>query len=126
MGAGLRETKASKGDVVKVLSGLLGNPQLPAVPRELGRDEARAVLRAHELEDQSPQRADGASGRRVLSLRRHRVTGFPLQSCWRPWFAASSACSIPRVKPGSKLALASRGPCEGSLGFVDVRQVQLR
>jgi len=58
MGAGLREQKTTKSNLITVLAGALGNDRLPAVLRELGRDELRAVCRAHKLEDESPHRND--------------------------------------------------------------------
>lgn len=56
MGAGLRETKAPKSELVRGLSAVLGKARLPAVLRELGREELRTVLRSHDIEDDSPRR----------------------------------------------------------------------
>ncbi len=56
MGAGLRETKASRTQIARSLAAVLGNERLPAVLHELGRDELRALCKTHALEDSSVQR----------------------------------------------------------------------
>ncbi len=58
MGAGLRERKTARSSLVTVLEAVLGNDRLPAVLRELGRDELRTVCSALELEAESPRRDD--------------------------------------------------------------------
>jgi hypothetical protein len=50
MGTSLRETKDTKSDIVKLLSVALGPERLPAVLRELGRAELRAVCKAHDAD----------------------------------------------------------------------------
>lgn len=57
MGAGLREKKSPKAELVHVLSTVLGPERLPAVLHELGRDELRAVSRAHEMNGVDAQRS---------------------------------------------------------------------
>lgn len=56
MGAGLRERKTAKSSLVAVLDVALGKDRLPAVLRELGRDELRTVCRAHALDADAPHR----------------------------------------------------------------------
>jgi len=49
LGASVRETGATKAKLAENLAGVLGENRLPEVLGELGRDELRAVLRAHTL-----------------------------------------------------------------------------
>lgn len=56
LGAGLRETRTAKTNVVTALHAVVGNARLPAVLRELGRDELRTVCKAHELDVSSAKR----------------------------------------------------------------------
>lgn len=58
MGAGVRETKSTKPILVRTLSTVLGAERLPAVLQELGRDELRAVCRAHNADGASSQRPE--------------------------------------------------------------------
>lgn len=48
-GAGLRSSRQTKAAVAKSLAGLIGDDRVLEVLRELGRDELRAVCRAHGL-----------------------------------------------------------------------------
>ncbi len=45
-GTGLTDTRGNKRDLVNLLTAAVGEPRLPSVLRELGRDELRAVSRA--------------------------------------------------------------------------------
>lgn len=81
MGAGLRETKSTKTKLVDALGAVLGQDRLPAVLHELGRDELRAVHRAHGGDGAASQRAElieallTASGYDPRSSWRARVSG---------------------------------------------------
>lgn len=57
MGAGLRETRTAKATLVHTLGSVLGRERMPAVLRELGRDELRSVCRAHEGDPAKATRA---------------------------------------------------------------------
>jgi superfamily II DNA or RNA helicase len=50
-GAGLRDARQSRSELARQLAPLLGDGRLPDVLAELGRDELRAICRAHGLAD---------------------------------------------------------------------------
>jgi hypothetical protein len=56
-GTGLRPTRDSKREVTATLTAALGDGRLPDVLVELGRDELRAVYRAHGLDSDDGKRA---------------------------------------------------------------------
>ncbi|MEN9578857.1 MAG: hypothetical protein RJA70_1866 [Pseudomonadota bacterium] len=58
MGAGVRETKSTKASLVRTLGTVLGAERLPTVLQELGRDELRAVCRAHDADGATSQRPE--------------------------------------------------------------------
>jgi superfamily II DNA or RNA helicase len=63
-GISLRQARDKKGELAGLLSASLTDARLPEVVRELGRDELRAVCRAHALSDEGRRRSDLAE--RVL------------------------------------------------------------
>lgn len=77
MGAGLRETKtAKKTALAQTLSVVLGEERLPAVLHELGRDELRAVFRAHN--------GDGSKAQRVELIQALlSASGYDPKTSWR-------------------------------------------
>src|SRR5690606_17792475 len=76
MGAGLRETKSAKSALVHALGVVLGEERLPAVLHELGRDELRAVCRAHETDGSKSQR-----GELIEALL--KASGYDPRASWR-------------------------------------------
>jgi superfamily II DNA or RNA helicase len=57
-GTSLRAARDKKGELVGLLGASLGEARLPEVLRELGRDELKAVCRAHGLPEEGQRRAD--------------------------------------------------------------------